>query len=354
MERNAITRAVLEAVVNRAIQDIVEDPRRSLRKLVDMGEMFAKGRSQQQYISLIQRLLENGGSPYYDLVRDTARHVERRSLCTFGINVGWQSWNIGAEHIRVLEAERGYHIPWCLTLDLGVSGMDSAEYSRLLSEAKGEGIYTFFLRCSGERSALELAFRLAREAPECAFLLFLSGTLPDVAAPELTELLNLAIFIDTTFPGWTDQAALLRREHRFFGFFRRFSTPADLCHLLSGAWTEELLPQGGALAFCLYAPGCSAAQAESIHAYVEKIRLDQRSALFFLDYYKDILFADQVISSDARFLSLAADGRAMGFDGLCEYPLELSFPGCPLRSLLERAFPLSGQAANKPAPPRET
>lgn len=98
MKREAVTRTILDTIVDRAIRDIGEDPQRSLRKLVDMGQMFAKGPFQKRYIGIIQQMLENGGSPYYDLVQDTVHGLPTGpGLRTFGINVGWQSWTVGAQ-----------------------------------------------------------------------------------------------------------------------------------------------------------------------------------------------------------------------------------------------------------------
>ena len=54
LKREAITRTILDTVVDRAIRDIAEDSQRSLRKLVDMGQTFAKGPFQKRYIGMIQ------------------------------------------------------------------------------------------------------------------------------------------------------------------------------------------------------------------------------------------------------------------------------------------------------------
>ena len=148
MKREAITRTILDTIVDHAIRDIAKDPQRSLRKLVDMGQTFAKGPFQKHYIGAIQRMLENGGSPYYDLVQDTVRNTDRENLRTFGVNIGWQCWTLGARQIRDTEARENFDIPWCITLQLeGASPSARTDCLRLLDEGRALGIYAYFLHC---------------------------------------------------------------------------------------------------------------------------------------------------------------------------------------------------------------
>ena len=92
MESRALSRAMVESVVDRSLREIVSDPDRSLRKLVDLGNLLAHGRSQKESFSLLSRVLENEGSPYYDMVRRIVQEVDREKLKCFGINLGWESW----------------------------------------------------------------------------------------------------------------------------------------------------------------------------------------------------------------------------------------------------------------------
>lgn len=48
MESRALSRAMVESVVDRSLREIVSDPDRSLRKLVDLGNLLARGRSQKE------------------------------------------------------------------------------------------------------------------------------------------------------------------------------------------------------------------------------------------------------------------------------------------------------------------
>ena len=105
MDRDILTRTITESVVDRCIREIEEDPKRSVRKLVDLGRQLARGRFQRQYLDLTQKMLEDEESPYYTLVRNVVRKADHDAIKTFGINLGLGSWTNGARIIRALEAE---------------------------------------------------------------------------------------------------------------------------------------------------------------------------------------------------------------------------------------------------------
>ena len=50
MKPNNITRAIVDATVDRSLREIEEDPRRSIRKLTDLGRQFSKGRFLQEVV----------------------------------------------------------------------------------------------------------------------------------------------------------------------------------------------------------------------------------------------------------------------------------------------------------------
>ena len=68
MKPNDITRAIIDATVDRGLREIEEDPKRSIRKLADMGKQFSKGRFVQDLYTLFQELLRNDDSPYYTAI----------------------------------------------------------------------------------------------------------------------------------------------------------------------------------------------------------------------------------------------------------------------------------------------
>ena len=73
---DSVSRALIETVVRKALRDIGDSPERSSRNLIDMALTFAEGRFQQTFFQTSQRLLCDGHSAYYNLVRDVVAHVD--------------------------------------------------------------------------------------------------------------------------------------------------------------------------------------------------------------------------------------------------------------------------------------
>ena len=126
----AYRRMLVEGVIDRSLRAIQDDPRRGLRKLVDMGADCATGRLQKRFLRMAQDMLENEDSPYYDMVVSAVEAVDHHKIKTFGINFGWNCLTVGAGQIRDYEKAHGHNVPWELTLHIG-SGphdMDAQEY----------------------------------------------------------------------------------------------------------------------------------------------------------------------------------------------------------------------------------
>ena len=58
---------MIESAVAHGLKEIEEDPKRSARRLVDLGKQFSKNRFQDLVFSVMQELLDNENSAYYDM-----------------------------------------------------------------------------------------------------------------------------------------------------------------------------------------------------------------------------------------------------------------------------------------------
>lgn len=72
MNSQDITRALIDTTVARAMVEMDADPKRSVRKLCDLGRQFSRGRFQNQIFAIFQDLLRNDESPYYQAIRLSA------------------------------------------------------------------------------------------------------------------------------------------------------------------------------------------------------------------------------------------------------------------------------------------
>ena len=333
-QQEAFRRRLVEMVVERGIREIREDPRRSIRKLVDLGREMAPGQFQQRFLRIAQEMLERDDSPYYQMVQQAVSSVDAERLKTFGVNLGWGSLSVGARRIRAYEAAHGHNVPWSLTLHMAGGGPEAPDYPALLREGTAPGIYTYFLFPEGE-AAVAPALALAAREPECDFFLFLPAGYRGEAAPFL-PCLNLALCVDTGGAGWEDMSARLRREGLLTLPYCRYETEEDAAALLSGSWMRRVLPHGGPAAICVAGPGCPPERSEAVHRRILEDRLGQRYPLLSVDFYRDCLYADLCISSGACFLGILPDGALTELRDGREVPIGASLRQSALAQVLTR------------------
>ena len=89
MNSQDITRALIDTTVARAMVEMDADPKRSVRKLCDLGRQFSRGRFQNQIFAIFQDLLRNDESPYYQAIDFLLRSNDPEALRQFGINIGY-------------------------------------------------------------------------------------------------------------------------------------------------------------------------------------------------------------------------------------------------------------------------
>ena len=91
MNSQDITRALIDTTVARAMVEMDADPKRSVRKLCDLGRQFSRGRFQNQIFAIFQDLLRNDESPYYQAIDFLLRSNDPEALRQFGINIGYNA-----------------------------------------------------------------------------------------------------------------------------------------------------------------------------------------------------------------------------------------------------------------------
>ena len=318
MTREAMTRTVVESIVTRGIRNIGTDPRRSIRRLVDLGEDAAKTPFQRSFFALAQRMLRDDDSPYYELVERAVRYSDPEKLKTVGINFGWNCLTAGAATIRRLEAEQGHNIPWCLTLHMSGRGahMDAQAYKSLLKQGRELGIFAYILDPAEDGAAVETALELVEENGDCVFFMQLPADYDSGAGlPRLAGFQNLALGVDSMGADWERTVERLREAGCIYLPYRTYATVEEAEEITSGAWLEGLLPHAGIAAFCIAEKGCPPEVSRQVYRYILESRIGQRYPTLPVDFYRDIMSIDQCISEDECFVGVLPDGTVTEFSG---------------------------------------
>ena len=126
---NSMSRILIETTVRQTLKGLKENPKRSIRNLVDMALNFSESRFQSRFFQTASTMLEHEESAYYTLVEDAVNHIETEHLVKFGMNLGYNSCTWGAQRIRMNEKRLGFNIPWTVLFQ-----MDDPQYSTHLPQ----------------------------------------------------------------------------------------------------------------------------------------------------------------------------------------------------------------------------
>lgn len=297
-----MNRTLVEAALGRALRGMEESPERSIRNLIDLGLHFSNGRFQQHFLGTAQEMLRNQDSAYYSLLKDALAHVDQKSLLSLGINLGYNSCTKGAAHIRALEAERGYNIPWMLSL--GGDAAKGEPWESLMDQGAALGIFTYLFFPTGAPAPL---LPLLRNHMDCAALLFLrSCYVTEALLRDLRKIKNSMAVV------WADEdmgeaCGMLRQAGLPFGVCLRY-TGADRDMILSGGWLERLLPAHPLFAFLLPDADCPLDVQEQIYAYIQTLRESQQYPVVPVDISRDGLKIDEIISHEGCLVGFDRDG----------------------------------------------
>lgn len=143
---NSMSRILIETTVRQTLKGLQDDPKRSIRNVVDMALHFSDGRFQSRFFRTAQTMLEHEDSAYYALVEDAANHIDQEHLVTFGMNLGYNSCTWGAQHIRANEAQLGFNIPWTVLflMEEPHRSRHLPQYDRAVSEGGNWGFTAGF------------------------------------------------------------------------------------------------------------------------------------------------------------------------------------------------------------------
>ena len=118
MNTQDVTRSVIRLELARAFRGMESNPKRTLRKLADLGKVCARGSVQKEIFGIFQQRLRYKDSPYFSVMQNLVRNVSAENLTTFGMNLGYNSWTDGAKKIRAKKDKEGILTSWIQILDL--------------------------------------------------------------------------------------------------------------------------------------------------------------------------------------------------------------------------------------------
>ena len=299
IQPNPITRAIIDSTVDRSLREIDEDPKRSVRKLTDLGRLFTKGRFTDEIYALVQDLLHNDDSPYYTLIERLLRHTDKQILKTFGINVGYNGLNIGGKIARGAAASRQYHTPWLISMRINSSvpnSMSVSEVENVIEQAKPLGIFCFGIRLEGSLLPLNSLLEMAVRHKDCAFFFILPDQKLTPVHLDNIRSCQSAIFLLHTESTYTSaNLEALRKKKVFCGVYS-FYDDQNAAAWAAGKRIREFLNYQTPICMLIADDTCSSKNQMRVAKYCRSCRLHPEHPILLFDSIGDIQAVDRMRS----------------------------------------------------------
>ena len=311
MKPSPMKTVMIRTAIEKGIRDIRTDPKRGIRNLTELGEMFASGRFQRDFFDIALQQLRDENSAYFHIVDQIAQQTDTEALTTFGINLGYNALSHGASVIRDIEATEGFNVPWCLTFDLGYDHMLSPDdIANVIGEGKELGIYCYLIRFDETYSYLEEMLQVLIDESDCAFVVFcnhncVSTTLCDA----LLRARNTLVLLDLDT---SEEKELQTAVQRLKGTGNLCGGFSHSSQLAAQDITPHILEQAESLNLPLMAfvriKKHHLLQTDSVYKAFIELRKNMDIPVLPIDVYDDMAFADQAISTEACLVAILGDG----------------------------------------------
>lgn len=310
--RHRMMRGTVGAAVCKAIRDIQNDPRRSIRNLTDLGGNFSTSAARGKFFAMAQEILRDPDNPYNKLLVNLVKNGNEAAIKAVSMNFGYTTLGYGADVIRRREAETGATIPWLLIFDL-TSGEQTLSFERisaLLDDAASLGIYTCIFQIGDREELLAPLLKVCRQYGENTFFAAVSPQLLlTPAARGIAEAHNLVTCVRAEEDAGRAMREL-KAEKCIYGFYVRY-TAENAPYVTSEEFLQKMISCG-----CLFGGYVSADRSqkeleEQIYRFACEKRGKKGEPLFTLDLYGDIRYIGGQLSCGGSLL-IGADGRVSG------------------------------------------
>ena len=326
------SRIIIKTFIKTALKDSDESPERCARNLVDMALNFANGRFQQSFFEMSRTILNNENSPYYPLIEDALKHMDKEKLLEFGLDLGYNSCTSGAHIIRKLKRTENINVPWLLSMIIDTARPDFlSDYQSVLTQGKELGIYTYFITVPKDPAKV---LPLIRNNPDCAVILLCdtSDITEDFAGT--AETLNNLLFA-VTYGDQAETACLILRDHQLLYSLYNVYSDESSSDILCGTYFHFAEEMHSLFAAVLAEPDCTEEIRRSVYQTVENSRISQLYRTVPLDLFYDTEKIGNIISSPASVVGFDADGTLL-IPGRTPFKTSCNFLQQPLKEIFSQ------------------
>jgi len=312
MENYRFIRGIIEFSVKRGIDYIIDNPKRGLRNLVDLGKFFASGPFHEVFFDIANEILPKDNSFYYDITENIVKNTDKNILTNFGVNFGYNSLIYGARKIRENERKLNCKIPWTICFDFrkkGENNLNEEEIINTVENWKSLGIYCYIIFLDNNDILMDLQ-PIIKKNNDCAITVVLNPKIvSDDIIKNLSSLNNLCFLLlinDIDDVELHSSIDMFKKAKCLFGGAYYYDDN-NFSYIEEKRFSEKLINLNLNLIMMIQNPNCSETIAQHIRKFVYDTRLKTYSPSFMMDFYGDIELIGNIISEmpkKTHFLSI--------------------------------------------------
>lgn len=315
IKKEKVVRAIIESTLNLALKRAKSDPKRSVRNVVELALNNSHGRFQRNLFDGAQRMLKNENSAYYTLAERVVYRVDHDKLKKFVINMGYNGFTCGAEHIRQNEQRFGFNIPWTFYI---FAQNEEEEFTdnvrKLVSQGMELGVYVYFV--FGDTSISEGFREIYREFDDCAFIIMCDAEcINDDVTEHFEKIDNVMISVGSdNIQQITTACNMMKSKKQMYCIHRFYDDDSAL-----GLFAEDKLKfydDIGAPFVCMIPlKDCGEESRKVVNQKVLDIRFGQKYPYFAIDFAADMTEIDHIISDDTCWVLFDSNGTVISSTG---------------------------------------
>ncbi len=209
--KDNISKALLGAVVGKALKYLQKDPDKNLPKLASKALNLFNGIFPGKNLENIKKGAADPSNTYTKLVKNALSDIDFNILKTMAMSMGYEAGVKGTKAVRANREKYNCNIPWIILMDptsacnLRCKGCWAAEYGHelnlsledmrsVVSQGKALGTHVYMYTGGEPLIRKKDIIKVCEENPDCTFLAYTNATLVDEAfCSEMRRVGNLAL-----------------------------------------------------------------------------------------------------------------------------------------------------------------
>lgn len=307
--QHRLIRQTINIAVSKAIEDMKDNTRRSIRNLLDLGLLFSTSKNQEWFFNTAKKVISNPQNPYNALAARMIADVDHETIKKVGLNLGYSSLTYGANRLRNRQTAMDCQFPWLLIFDIFESHPDVFTLlEKLVHEGQELGIYSYIL-CPHKADDIVVLCGMAKQFDECLFVFKISPALiTDQTAMALGGTHNTVASIQTEAADLKLESPatafrILKQNRCFYGFHVAYNAD-NMRALITPEYIRCAIEFGNMFGLYIADDGVSDACREAVYTFACEERGEKGQPLIALEWFNDMRNISEKILSGGGYMPI--------------------------------------------------